>query len=114
MHDTLHYAIFHENFEVGIYIQKAWHFAFCGFFYTKSLTLYKKQDNLRYVFILKNPDNLYYAIFHWIFVIDGEWGGVFICKNKCTLCYVFRYKKPDTLRYIFIWKKMHFALRFYL
>ena len=25
--DTLRYGIFHENFEVGIYIQKSWHFA---------------------------------------------------------------------------------------
>ena len=37
-HDTLRYAIFYEIFEVGIYIQKAWHFA------------------LRDVFIYKKPD----------------------------------------------------------
>ena len=34
------------------------------FLYTKSQTLRKKQDNLRYVFMFTNPDTLYYAIFH--------------------------------------------------
>ena len=34
------------------------------FLYTKSQTLCKKQDNLRYVFIYKKPDTLPYAIFH--------------------------------------------------
>ena len=33
------------------------------FLYTKSQTLCKNQDNLRYNFIHKNPDNLLYAIF---------------------------------------------------
>ena len=37
-HDSLSYAIFHENVEVGIYIQKACHFA------------------LRNAFTYKNPD----------------------------------------------------------
>ena len=32
-------------------------------FYTKSQILFKKQDNLRYVFIYKKPDTLRYAIF---------------------------------------------------
>ena len=38
--DTLCYSKFHENFEIGVYIQKAWHFA------------------LRAVFIYKNPSFL--------------------------------------------------------
>ena len=33
------------------------------FFYTKILTLCKKQDNLRYVLIYKKKDTLRYAIF---------------------------------------------------
>ena len=34
--DTLHYGIFHENFQVGIYIQKALHFALRDVFIYKS------------------------------------------------------------------------------
>ena len=33
------------------------------YLYTKSQTIFKKQDNLRYVFIHKNPNTLRYAIF---------------------------------------------------
>ena len=47
------------------------------FLYVKIQTLRKKQDNLRYVFIYKNPDNLRCAIFHRIFEIDGGEGGHF-------------------------------------
>ena len=37
------------------------------FLYTKRPTLFKKHDNLRNVFIYKNPDTLRYAVFHEIF-----------------------------------------------
>ena len=42
------------------------HDTFCygTFLYAKTQTLRKKQDNLRYVFMFKNPDTLHYAIFH--------------------------------------------------
>ena len=36
--DTLRYTIFHEIFEVGIYIQKAWQFAL------REVLIYKKPD----------------------------------------------------------------------
>ena len=36
----------------------------CLYIYTKSQTLYKKQDNLRYVFFHKKQDTLLYAVFH--------------------------------------------------
>ena len=39
------------------------------FLYTKSRTLFKKQDNLRYVCIYKKLDTLRHAIFHEIFEI---------------------------------------------
>ena len=52
-HDTFRYTIFHENFEVGIYIQKAWHFSVREFFIYKSQTLRKNQDNLSYVLYTK-------------------------------------------------------------
>ena len=61
--DTLHYAIFHENFEVGMYIKKAWNFALRDVLYTKIQTFRKKQDTLRYVFIYKNPDTLHLPIY---------------------------------------------------
>ena len=35
----LRYAIFHEHFEVGIYITKAWHFAF------RDVYIYTFSDN---------------------------------------------------------------------
>ena len=51
------------------------------FLCTKSQTLCKKQDNLRHVFIYKNPDTLRYAVFHEIF----ETG---ICIKKTMTLYV--------------------------
>ena len=94
----LRYRIFHENFEVGIYILKASHFGLLD------------------VFIYKNPAVLLYAIFHWIFEICGGGGHIFvkkqctlrdilILKKQCTLRYVAFYKVPDTMRYILISKK---------
>ena len=38
--------------------------------YTKSQTLCKTQDNLRYIFIRKKPNTLRYAIFRDFFEID--------------------------------------------
>ena len=49
------------------------------FLYTKSDTLRKKQDNLRYVFIYKNPETLRYGIFYIIVGIGG--GGGYIQKT---------------------------------
>ena len=49
--DTLRYVIFHEIFEVDIFIQNHDTFRYVIFLYTKSQTLRKKQDSLRYVFI---------------------------------------------------------------
>ena len=59
-----------------IYIQKAWHFALRQILNTKSQTLQKEQENLRYVFYrYKKPDTLCYMIFHEIFEIGGGGGG---------------------------------------
>ena len=49
--------------------------------YSKSQTLFKKQDNLRYGFIHKHPDTLRYAIFHEVF----ETGNYMYTKSM-TLC----------------------------
>ena len=50
------------------------------YIYTKSQTLFEKQDNLRYVFIHKNPDTLCYTIFYEIFEI-----GIYIYTKSITL-----------------------------
>ena len=90
---TLCYAIFHENFEVGIYIQKVWYFLVCE------------------VFIYKNPDTSQKARQFALCVTQcfveflklAERGGHLYMQKKCILRYVSIYIKPDTLRYIFIY-----------
>ena len=115
---------FHENFEVGIYIQKAWYFAVREVFIYKIQTLRKKQDNLRYVLYTKIR-TLCITQFSWIFLKLEEKGGIFICKkNHFALIFFvqkqmhfesrFIYKKPDNLRYIFLCKKMKFTSQFYM
>ena len=91
---------FRENFEVGIYIQKVWQFALHDFLYTKYQTLHKKQDNLRYVFIYKNPETLRYAIFYWIFEIGRGGGGVFLYPKNNALCITFLYYKTSIMFYM--------------
>ena len=76
-----------------LYIYKKQKIANRLYIYTKSQTLCKKQVNLRYVFIHKSPDTLYYAIFHKIFEI-----GIYIYKKHYTLRYVtFLYTKIQKL-----------------
>ena len=79
----------------------------------KKPTLFKKQDNFRYVFIYKKLVTLSYAIFHGNFevgtYIQKSWHfalrDAFIYKDQTlhkkqyNLRHVFIYKNPDTLRY---------------
>ena len=51
------------------YIQKEKQIAKSLYIYIQIQTLFKKQDNLRYVFIHKNPDTLRYTVFDEIFEI---------------------------------------------
>ena len=76
---TLRYGVFHEIFEVGIYIQKAWHFALRDVFIYKKLDTSQKARQL--------SGTLRYAIFYWIFEIGVGGGNIFICKKQCTLRY---------------------------
>ena len=110
--DTLCYAIFHEHFEVGIVYKKHDTLRQVTFLYTKSQTLCTNQDNLRYVFVYKKPDTLYYTTFHGTFEIGGGGVGSFICKKNslCEINYMqktlhfvlsFIYKKHDTFYVIF-------------
>ena len=55
---------FHKNFEVGIYIQKASHFALGDVFIYKKLDTSQKASQFAIRFIYKNPALLRYAIFH--------------------------------------------------
>ena len=58
-----------ERQRARFYIYKKQKNVKCLYIYTKIQTLCKNQDNLRYVFIHKKPDNLRYAIFNEIFEI---------------------------------------------
>ena len=81
------------------YIQKYRHFT-------------KNQDNLRCVFISKNPDTFHHAII-MEFLKLAEGGGILYLKN--ALCITFIYKKttPIALRF-YIQKSRHFRLHFYM
>ena len=97
-----------RQFLLCFYIQRARHFTWRDFswmfwnwhVYTKRMTLFvtwcfniqnpdtsQKEDNLRYIFIYKNPDTLCYAIIHRIFEICG--GGAFLFAKNSTLCVTF-------------------------
>ena len=77
------------------------------------MTLHKKQDNFRYVFIYQNPA-LCVKRFFIEFLKFAEGGGIFIFLQKnhfalhfyiqkqCTLRYIAIYKELDTMRYILI------------
>ena len=100
--DTLRYAIFHEMFKLAFIYKKYGTLRYLTFLYTKSGTLRKKQDNLRYVFIYKNPDTLRYAIsIEFLKLAEGR-RAFFICKKQCTLIHIFICKKQCTLGYVFI------------
>ena len=80
---------------------------FCEtFLYTKSQTLFKKLDDIRYVFTYKKPYTLRYGIFMKFLKL------AFIYKKHKTLCYVTFLTikrqtlrtKQDNLRYVFIYK----------
>ena len=95
--DTLRYTIFHEIFEIGIYIyiQKALHFALHGVLTLKSHTLRKKQDNLRYVLFTKSQ-TLYFTRFLWFFL---KFAVIYIKKKHDTLRYVtFLYTNSQTIK----------------
>ena len=97
------------------YMYKNKKIAKCFYTYPKNQKYFKKQDNLRYVFMHKKPDTLCYVIFHenfeigiyieiksmilcvtWRFCIKKS--GLF--ENSKTVCVKFLiYKNLDTLRY---------------
>ena len=81
---TLRLAFIYKNHETLRYVT---------FLYTKSQTLHKKQDNLRYVFLHRNSDTLHYTIFHEIFEVGGGgWERCFYMQKNAP-CVTFLYKK---------------------
>ena len=73
---------FHEIFEIAIYIYKKHDtLRYVTFLYTKSQTLRKKQDNLRYVFIYKIR-HFCATRFFIEFLKFAEGGGHFIYLNN--------------------------------
>ena len=78
-------------------------FRYGTFLYIKSQTFRKKQDNLCYVFIYEYLDTLRYAIFHWIFDIDGR-----------GVRHFYMQKAVHFALHIYMQKKRHFVFRFYI
>ena len=96
-HDTLHYAILHENVQVSINIQKALHFPF------RDVLIYKE---LPYTKIW----TLCVTRFFIEFLKLAEGGTCFKRKRKFTLHYSFIFKKLCTLRYVYISKSYRIVL----
>ena len=61
---TLRYRIFHEIFDVGIYIQKARDFALRDIFIYKKLDTSQKARQFAIRFYIQKSGTLRYAIFH--------------------------------------------------
>ena len=122
--ETLRYKFFINILILAFIYKKNDTLRYVKFLYTIIQTLHKKQDNLRYVFIYKNPDILRYAIS--LNFLNWRRGRVFLYAKKKhfalhfyiqkTIHFALRYifKKPDTLRYILYAKTMRFALRLYI
>ena len=112
-HDTLRYAFFCENFEVGIYIQKSWHFALPDIFIYKKRDTSQKSRQFALRFYIQNLDTLRYAISHWTFEIGGGGGNFLYLKN--ALYVIFLYVKTIHFAlHFYIQKVWHFALHFYM
>ena len=116
---------FHENPEVGIFIQKAWHFVLCDVFIYKNPDTSQKSRQFALHFYIQKVGHFALRDFScnfWFWRKGGEgviWKTNALCitflyAKTVQMRYIFIYKNPNTLRYIFICKKTHFALRFYI
>ena len=63
--------------------KKVWHFPLRELLYTKSMTLRKNQDKLRYVFVYKSQDTLRYAIFIEFLKLAEGGGHFYIHQILC-------------------------------
>ena len=110
---------FHEIFEVGIYIQKKWHFALRDVFIYKKLDSSQKAGQFAIRLYIQKSGTFTLRDFPLNFwnLRRGE-GNLFIKKTmyfawhfyiekQCTLRFVAIYKESDTMRYILICKKQN-------
>ena len=81
------------------------------FLHTNIQTLCKNQDNLRYVFVYKNPE-LCVTQFFIEFLKFADGGGIYLFKQQFTLRVIFIFKKECTLRYVAIQEALHYSLHF--
>ena len=106
------YGIFMEFLKLEFIFKKHDTLRYVTFIYSKSMTLRKKQYNLRYVFIYRNPALFRYAIFIE-FLKFAEGGGIYLSKNN-VLCVTFLYWKNNALcvTLLYIQRAWHYALHF--
>ena len=123
---TFYVTQFSWNFESGIYIQKAWHFALRDVFIYKKRDTSKKSRQFGLRFYLQKSWHFALRYFYRIFEI-GRGGRAFLyAKNNAlcvtffyaknnALCVTFLYTKVQTLCIIFLYEKtMHFSLCLYI
>ena len=109
-------------FEVGIFIQKSWHFTLRDVFIYKKLDTSPKSKTICYTFLYTKIRHFVLRDFSLNFWNLRRGGGIYLFKKMHfawhfyieklrTLRYVAIYKEPDTLRYILIRKKQ-FTFRY--
>ena len=104
---------FHEIFEVGIYIQKAWHFAVGDVFIYKRLDTSQKGRQFAISFYIQKSGTFALHNFSLNFW-NLRRGGRFIYSKNNVLCMTFFIlKKQCTLRYVAEEQRSwHYALHF--
>ena len=84
---TLRYGIFHEIFQFGIYIQKAWHFALSEFLYTKARN-FAKSKTICYTFLYTKIRHFALRDFSLKFWNLRNGVDIYLFKKPYTLCYI--------------------------
>ena len=79
--DTLQYAIFHDIFEVGVFVQKVWHFALRDVFIKKTDNSQRARQFALH-FYMQKSGHFSLHNFHRIVEIGQGKGGISIWKNN--------------------------------
>ena len=105
--DTLRYTIFHECFEIGIYIYtKNYTLRYVTCLYTKIQTFRKKQDNLHYVFIYARSLTVYVRRFFMEFLKLAVGRGTFFIIEKMHFSSNLYMQKNNALSIQFLYTKI--------
>ena len=96
---------FHENFEVGIYIQKAWHFVLRDVFIYKKFDTSQKARQFAIRFYIQKFGTFALHDFSLNFWNLRRGWDIYVLKKQCTLCEIFILQKQCTLRYVAICKE---------